>query len=400
MKILMINVVCGIRSTGRICTDLANALEEQGHQVKIAYGREEVPEQYQKYAVRIGNDFDVKLHGLIARTFDAAGFGSKTATKKFIKWVREYDPDVIHLHNIHGYYINIEVLFDYLRTCGKKIIWTLHDCWAFTGHSAYCDVAECGKWKNGCGHCPNMKIYPRSYIDRSRYNWKKKQTIMKGIPNLIIVTPSNWLAGLVKESFLSEYRVEVIHNGIDTSQFHPMKNDFREVYGIGDKFMLLGVATSWDNMKGLADFIQLSEKLDDSYQVVLVGVTADQKTKLPKSIIAIERTNSVRELAYIYSAADLFLNLSYCENYPTVNLEAMACNTPVLTYKTGGSPESAEGHNGIVIERGDLSAVISALDTYRKANGSKPDLNVDVEEFDKHTAVREYRIIFERAEDN
>lgn len=157
MKVLMINVVCGIRSTGRICTDLAAALEKQGHEVKIAYGRENVPEQFQKYAVRIGSDLDVKLHGIKARLFDRAGFGSKKATKKFIGWVKEYDPDVIHLHNIHGYYINIEVLFDYLRTCGKKIIWTLHDCWSFTGHCVYFDYVDCDKWKTGCFDCPQKK---------------------------------------------------------------------------------------------------------------------------------------------------------------------------------------------------------------------------------------------------
>lgn len=393
MKVLMINSVCGIRSTGRICTDLAGALEAQGHEVKIAYGREEVPEKFQKYAVRIGTDLDVKIHGVLARTLDGAGFGSKAVTRKFIQWVKEYNPDVIHLHNLHGYYINLEVLFDYLRTCGKKIIWTLHDCWAFTGHSAYCDAVGCEKWKTGCNHCPNMKAYPISYTDRSESNWKRKRDLMAGIPNLTIVTPSNWLAGLVRESFLSEYPVKVIHNGIDTSQFHPMENDFRDVYSIGDKFMLLGVATSWDDMKGLSDFIDLAKKLDDSYQVVLVGVTVEQKALLPKNIIAIERTDSVRELAYIYSAADLFLNLSYCENYPTVNLEAMACHTPVLTYKTGGSPESAEANKGIIVERGDLPAVISAIKKYREANRSKPEMDVDVDEFDKQTAVKEYQRI-------
>ena len=205
MKVLMINVVCGIRSTGRICTDLATALEAQGHEVKIAYGRENVPEQFQKYAVRIGTDLDVKLHGLRARLLDGAGFGSKRATKKFIEWVKEYDPDVIHLHNIHGYYINVEVLFKYLKSCSKKIIWTLHDCWAFTGHSAYCDAVQCDRWKTGCYECPQISEYPRSVVDRSKLNWKKKREMFTGIPNMILVTPSQWLAGLVKESFLNKY---------------------------------------------------------------------------------------------------------------------------------------------------------------------------------------------------
>ncbi len=369
MKILMINVVCGIRSTGRICTDLASALEAQGHEVKIAYGRENVPAEFQKYAVRIGSDFDVKIHGLKARLLDAAGFGSKRATKKFIKWVREYDPDVIHLHNIHGYYINIEVLFTYLKTCGKKIIWTLHDCWAFTGHSAYCDMVSCEKWKEGCDHCPQIKVYPKSYVDRSKSNWIKKKNVLQSVPDLTIVTPSQWLADLVKQSFLSSYTVNVIHNGIDTSVFKPTESDFRKKYGVEDKYIILGVSTAWSEMKGLSDYIKLSELLDDSFRVVLVGVTREQKEKLPEKIIAVERTNSQKELATIYSAADLFVNMSYCENYPTVNLEAIACNTPIVTYDTGGSKESAIG--GLVVRQGDLQSVykiITSKDTLANDN--------------------------------
>ncbi len=359
----MINVVCGIRSTGRICTDLADALTAQGHTVKIAYGREEVPDKYKKYAHRIGTDFDVKLHGIRARLLDESGFGSKSATIRFIEWVKKFDPDVIHLHNIHGYYINIEVLFDYLRSCGKKIIWTLHDCWAFTGHSALCDGIGCEKWKNGCGNCPNLKEYPKSYKDYSKNNWLKKRKIFTRIPNLTIVTPSKWLAGLVKRSFLKGYSVKVIHNGIDTSQFYPIKSDFRKRYNIEDKYVLLGVASSWNEMKGLSDYIKLAKILDDSYRIVLVGLSKEQLRSVPQNMICIERTNSTEELVQIYSASDVLLNLSYCENYPTVNLEAIACGTPVITYDTGGSAESAI-INGNVVLRGDLNAVISELNEH------------------------------------
>ena len=361
MKILMINSVCGIRSTGRICTDLADALTEQGHTVKIAYGREEVPDKYKKYAHRIGSDLDVKLHGVRARLLDESGFGSKKATIKFIQWVKKYDPDVIHLHNIHGYYINIEVLFDYLRTCGKKIIWTLHDCWAFTGHSALCDGINCERWEKGCYKCPNLREYPKSFTDYSKINWFKKRKLFTKIPNLTIVTPSHWLAGLVKRSFLKAYPVTVIHNGIDTSQFYPMKSDFRKRYGIEDKFILLGVASSWNEMKGLSDYIKLAKMLDDSYRVVLVGLSKDQFKSVPRNIICIERTNNVKELACVYSAADLFLNLSYCENYPTVNLEAIACGTPVITYDTGGSGESAVSY-GVVVQQGMISEIKSIVE--------------------------------------
>lgn len=384
----MINVVCGIRSTGRICTDLATALEAQGHEVKIAYGREEVPEKYQKYAIKIGTDFDVKLHGVRARLFDGCGFGSKKATEKFIKWVRMYDPDVIHLHNIHGYYINIEVLFSYLRTCGKRIIWTLHDCWAFTGHSAYCDAIKCDKWTTGCHNCHNMKKYPSSFIDRSKDNWEKKKELMSGIPNLSIITPSDWLAGLVKKSFLAQFHVTVIHNGINTSQFYHIENNFKELYSIGNKRMLLGASTSWDEMKGLSDYFKLADILGEDYQVVLVGLTKEQLDKLPPNVLGIERTNSVKELAQIYSAADLFLNLSYCENFPTVNLEAISCGTPVLTYQTGGSPESA-GEDAIVVEQGNINVVAEKikLNIYKKPY-------VDIHSIDKSSMIDGYLNVY------
>ena len=357
MKVLMINVVCGIRSTGRICTDLATALEAQGHEVKIAYGREEVPEKFQKYAVKISSDLDVKLHGVKARLFDGCGFGSKRATEKFIDWVKEYNPDVIHLHNIHGYYINIEVLFNYLKVCGKKIIWTLHDCWAFTGHTAYCDVVNCERWVTGCHDCPIKQEYPASLVDRSKENWAKKKKLMTGISNLTIVTPSEWLAGLVRKSFLALYPVTVIHNGIDTSQFYPMESNFREQLGIGNRVMLLGVSTAWDEMKGYSDYLKLADMLGEGYQVVLVGLTREQIGKLPKNVIGIERTNSVKELAQLYSAADIFLNLSYCENYPTVNLEAISCGTSVLAYDVGGMRETVNRNGKCVSPKGNLKEV-------------------------------------------
>lgn len=384
MKILMINSVCGIRSTGRICTDLAQELERQGHTVKIAYGREAVPEEFQKYAVRIGNDLSVKVHGILARGFDAAGFGSKVVTRKFIDWVEKYDPDVIHLHNIHGYYINVEVLFEYLKECNKRIIWTMHDCWAFTGHSAFCDAIHCEKWEKGCSNCPQIKEYPKSYSDHSKRNWERKRFWFTGLEDFTIVTPSYWLAGLVRRSFLKNYPVEVIHNGIDTNKFHLMPNDFKKIYGLENKFVLLGVASTWNDLKGYSDFIKLSYMLDDRYKVVLVGLNQKQINTLPPNIIGIEKTNNVEELTYIYSAADLFLNLTYCDNFPTVNLEARACGLNVITYNTGGSPESA-GKEALIVEQGDLKSVVDYIKHYK--NDKKIERN-NVKDDKKYTILR------------
>ena len=370
MKILMINVVCGIRSTGRICTDLAAALEKEGHEVKIAYGREDVPEQFSKYAVRIGSKADNIRHGLKARLADGCGFGSVRATRRFIEWVKEYDPDVIHLHNLHGYYINIEILFDYLKTCGKRVIWTLHDCWAFTGHTAFCDAVDCERWKTGCHDCPLLKEYPASYTDHSKANWNKKKELLTGIDDMTIVTPSGWLAGLTRESFLKEYPVKVINNGIDTAQFHPIDSDVKKSLGIDGKKMLLGVATAWNDMKGWSDFITLAGMLDDEYQIVLVGLSKDQIKDLPANIIGIERTNSIEELVKLYTAAYALLSLSYCETYPTVSLEARSCGTPVITYDAGGSAEAA-GESGRVVGKGDLQGVADALNDLRPERGSE-----------------------------
>ncbi len=386
MKILMINSVCGIRSTGRICTDIAEAFEKEGHTCKIAYGRESVPEKYQKYAVRIGTDIGVKLHAGLARLFDSAGLHSKRATKDLIKWIKEYDPDVIHLHNIHGYYLHIGILFRYLKTCGKKVIWTLHDCWSFTGHCSHYDYVGCEKWKKGCYKCSQKKRYPASLLlDKSKRNYQCKKSWFTGIENMTIITPSRWLAEQVKSSFLAEYPVEVIPNGIDLNVFKRTESDFKAHYGLEDKKILLGVASVWDERKGFADFLKLADMIEEPYRIVLVGLSVAQMQALPSNIVGIERTNSVTELAEIYSAADVFLNLTYEDNYPTVNLEAQACGTPVITYKTGGSVESVPGEN--VVDKGDLNEV------WKKIQANELLINVEATRFN---GVAEYCNLYQR----
>ena len=276
MKVLQINSVCGIRSTGRICTDIADILQENGDDCKIAYGRENIPLQYEKSAVRIGNEMDVKCHALMTRIFDNIGHGSKKATKEFLKWVDEYNPDVIHLHNLHGYYLNLELLFNYLKKNKKPVIWTLHDCWPFTGHCSYFDCVGCQKWRNeGCHACPQKKQYPSSVlVDRSEKNFLEKKSLFTGFDCMTIVTPSQWLAGLVKHSFLKEYPVKVIHNGIALSSFKPTNGSFREKYGLSDKTILLGVAAFWGKSKGLFDFYKINKLKSENEVIVLVGLTA------------------------------------------------------------------------------------------------------------------------------
>lgn len=358
MKILQINSVCGIRSTGRIAVDLAREYEMQGHECKIAYGRENVPEKYKKYAVRIGNELGVRINGIKARCFDTEGFHAKKATKAFLKWASEYNPDILWLHNLHGYYINVEMLFKWIKSRENMTVkWLLHDCWAFTGHCAHFTEANCEQWKIHCSHCIQKYTYPSSlFKDNSRDNYSRKRSAFCGVKNMLIITPSQWLADLVKESFLHEYEVKVKYNKIDEDVFKPTPSDFKKKYGLENRKIILGVASAWSRNKGLYDFIRLPKMLNDTYAVVLVGLTKNQRRKIPDSIICIPQNNNTYELAKIYSAADLFLNLTYQDNYPTVNLEAQACGTPCLTYDTGGSIESVPEEN--VVRQGDLEAVV------------------------------------------
>lgn len=359
MRVLLINSECGTGSTGKISAAIAEQYESEGHEVKIAYGRRAfVPQQYKRFAVRIGTDNEVKLHALLTRITDKQGLYSKRATREFLKWAEEFNPDVLWLHNLHSYFLNYEMLFEWIKTRPQmEVKWTLHDCWAFTGHCAYFDMAKCYKWKEECKDCPQKTAYPASFVfSNCNDNFNRKKQAFTGVKNMTLITPSNWLADLVKESFLKEYPVEVVHNTIDTNIFKPTPSDFRERYGLENKKIILGVASVWEPRKGLKDFIELSKKLDDNYQIVLVGLSDKQLKEIPNNIIGIKRTNGQKELAEIYTAADVFLNTTYEDNYPTVNLEARACGIPIITYNTGGSPEAA-GEDAIVVDVGAVATV-------------------------------------------
>lgn len=353
MKYLFINSVCGIRSTGRICTDLAQQLEAEGNECKIAYGRvEEVPDKFQRYAVRIGTDFDLKMHALQTRLFDTHGFGSKKATAEFLRWADEYAPDVLWLHNIHGYYINVEMLFVWIKSRpNMQVKWTLHDCWAFTGHCVHFTMAKCTQWQTHCGYCSQLRRYPACFaMGNVSQNFDRKKAAFTGVKNMTLITPSNWLADLVKQSFLKQYPVEVHYNTIDTTVFKPTPSDFREKYGLQNKTIILSVASTWDDRKGLSDFFSLARKLDNNYEIVLVGLSAKQLQQLPKNMLGICRTNNVKELAQIYSAADIYLTLSVEETFGMTVLEAKSCGTMPVVLKGTACEEAAKIVDGIVVD--------------------------------------------------
>lgn len=307
--------------------------------------------------LRFATDAEVRLDALQTRLDGKAGFHSKAATRRFLERLDEINPDVVHLHNLHGYYVNIEMLFEWLAAHDCKVEWTLHDCWAFTGHCAYFTYAKCAQWKTHCAYfeerCPQLVTYPKTYSKAScAWNFDQKKRLFNLVPaeRMKLITPSQWLANLVGESFLSKYPVEVRHNTIDTSVFKPTPSDFRERYGIGDRFMILGVASPWTERKGLADFVRLAGELDsERYAIVLVGLSGKQVKEIPAGIVGLTRTDSREELAGIYSTADVFFNPTVEDNYPTVNLEAEACGTPVVTYDTGGCRETICGADSCAV---------------------------------------------------
>lgn len=351
MKYLFINVTAGYGSTGKIAADQCRALTEQGHRCVLAYGR--AGGQTGVETVRIGSDGAVRYNALQARLLDNVGFGDKGATRRFLKWVRSYDPDVIWLHNLHGYYIHVGLLFEYLRACGKELHWTIHDCWPFTGHCTYFEDARCDRWKTGCHDCPQKRGYPaRMLIDNSRRNYREKKRLFTGIPNMTLHVPSHWLEERVKQSFLGNYPVEVRYNPVDQTVFHPVSGDFRKKHHLEGKKILLGVASVWEERKGLKDLIALSGMLSGDYRIVLIGLTPKQIEKMPENVLGLPRFGDPRDLAEAYSAADVFLNPSTEETFGMTTLEARCCGTPVIVYQGTACEEIAAVYGGLAVPKG------------------------------------------------
>lgn len=332
-------------STGTIMRNLHRGLTERGVDSYIFWGRrhDTINDHEQCCASKIG----YLSHGFKTRLFDRMGFYSKRDTARLLRRLDVIDPDVVHMHNIHGYYVNIEMLFDWLASHHCQVRWTLHDCWAFTGHCAHFSYVKCAQWKEHCAHfesCPQLHTYPNTYSKANcARNFEDKRRIFTSVPSerMTLITPSRWLADLVGESFLFKYPVEVLHNTVDISVFKPTPSDFRERYEIGARYLVLGVASPWTERKGLPDFVRLAEELDsDKFVVALVGLSDRQLKALPRGVVGLKRTNSPQELAGIYTTADVLFNPTVEDNYPTVNLEAEACGTPVITYDTGGCRET------------------------------------------------------------
>ena len=346
-------------STGKIMMGIAEVARAQGHEVMcaspITTTNRDAGEDCGYY--RIGTFNSRRVNVALARITGFNGCFAWFETYKLLKKIDEFSPDIIQLHNLHDSYINLPMLFSYIKKHNVPTVWTLHDCWAFTGQCPHFTIVKCDKWKAGCHNCPQYKEYPASLYDNTKKMWQLKKKWFTGVKNMTIVTPSEWLAGLARESYLKRYPIEVINNGIDLNVFKPTHSNFREQYGIpGDKYIVLGVSFAWGYRKGLDCFVEMAEKLGERYQIVLVGTDDEIDKNLPQSIISIHRTQNQKELAEIYSAADVFAMPTREENYPTVNMEAIACGTPVVTFDTGGSPEMLDDKTGIVVEANNIEA--------------------------------------------
>ncbi len=351
-------------SVGRIAEQIGLKMKYNGWSSYIAYGRPGLISD--SILIKIGNFIDIVYHLIITRLFDRHCFGSRIATKKLVKKIETLNPDVILLHHIHGYFVNIDVLFSYFLKKRKKVYWIFHDCWAFTGHCAYFDYVKCDKWKTECNNCVQKREYPKSiFLDRSKQNFIFKKSILESYPNLNIISVSNWMTDLVKVSFLRNHNLFTIHNGIDLDKFHRIPDVTETIvkYNIQSKYIILGVASLWEKRKGLDEFIKLRSQLDDNILIILIGLTEKQIKTLPNGIFGIKRTESIKELATFYSLANVYVNLTLEDTYPTTNLESIACGTPVITYDTGGSKESIIENSGIVVEKGNINEVSRAINT-------------------------------------
>lgn len=382
-RIVFINSVC-YGSTGNICKNLYKMAEKEGHECCIAYGRGLEPEGF--FSKRIGSNIDVYAHAILSRVNDMSGFGSIKATKEFVKWLEEYKPDIIHMHNLHGYYLNIEILFQYLKKNPKvKKIWTLHDCWSYTGHCAHYLNAKCFQWKEECKRCEHRNSYPKAFVSNAEKNFKRKRKAFLGVENLTIISVSEWLEQQVTNSFLKEYKTDIITSGINTEIFKYRECDFKASRGLADKSIILGVASVWDEKKGLDDFLKLAKKIPPNYVIVLVGLNGNQINSFPQNIVGIERTENQVQLAEIYSAADIFFNPTKEETFGLTNVEAQACGTTVVSYIVGGTVETLVNENAYGVS--SLEEFLGMLDDI---NCDKTKVNVASQLFDKDIRMTRY----------
>ena len=358
MKVISINL-CNYGSTGKIAYGISEKAKENNIDYYVAYPMRKIGGQERENDIFITKKWVWNsLYCKFAKYTSLTGCYSHLHTFLFLRKLDEIKPDIMHLHNLHNSYINISMLFRYIKKNSIKVVWTLHDCWAFTGHCPYFTMVKCNKWKEECGNCAQLNIYPEITYDNTKWMLKKKKAWFSGVRNMIIVSPSRWLANLAEESFLNQYDIRVINNGIDLNMFKPIESNFRQEHGIRDEeYMLLGVSFGWGKRKGLDVFVELADSLSEKFKIVLVGTDELSEKNLPDNIITIRTTQNQKELAEIYTAADLFINPTREDNFPTVNIESLACGTPIVSFKTGGSTEIFDETCGVSVDVNDVEGL-------------------------------------------
>jgi len=389
--LLQIDSCLGIGSTGRISESIGSLAKARGWNCYIAHGARYVGKT-QLNSIQVGTKLGEYSHIVQSLLFDNHGLASTFETKRLIRKIEEIKPDVVQLHCIHGYYVNYRLLFEYLNQTTFPIVWTFHDCWAFTGHCAHFVTANCYRWKEeGCHDCPLKGDYPKSIIDRSERNFILKKSLFSSNKNLHIVAVSDWLASFTRNSFMKDKDIRVINNGVNISKFRPCAEK-------RSKFTILGVATAWGKGKGLYDFYKMRELIPlEEYDIVLVGLTKEQVSDLPVGITGITRTESVEELAKLYSEAGVFVNPTYADSFPTVNIESLACGTPIVTYRTGGSPEIIDEKTGYVVDQGDLESLITTIKKIKSQPLSANDCRLRAEKhYNKDDRFMDYIRLYEQ----
>ena len=390
MKVVQINATYGIGSTGKICAGISRMLTAEGIENQVLYCGKKVDFPNGE---RYGGTAYIKLQALRSRISGHYGFHSKAVTRKLLRKLDSIRPDLVHIHNIHSHNCNLRMLFAYLKKHEIKVCWTFHDCWAFTGYCPNFDMVDCQKWKGACGKCPQRGSFSW-FFDKSGWLQGQKKALFTSFP-MTVVTPSQWMADIVKESFLKEQDVRVIPNGINLAVFRPRESAFRSRYGCADRWIVLGVAFGWDKRKGLDVFLELSRRLDHSFQIVLVGTDERTDKQLPPQILSIHRTCNQQELAEIYSAADVLVNPTREDNYPTVNMEALACAVPLVTFDTGGSPEIPDESCGTVVEKEDMDALTAeVIRICENRPFSKDACLARAKNFEQQKRYREYLALY------
>lgn len=389
-RLLQINE-CLHFSTGKITQQIGEAAINDGWESWIAYSSREPLVSSKSHIIKVGNSISPYFHYVENRIFDREGLSSRGSTKKLLVKIKDIAPDVIQLHNIHDHWLNYQILFEYLNNTDIKVVWTFHDCWAFTGHCFHFVTKNCQRWQTGCYKCPLQREYPNTLLDQSKKNFKLKKQLFTENSNITIVACSEWMANLVRQSFLKDKRIEVINNGIDLETFKPSipkSND--------GNFRILAVSNVWNKEKGYYDILKLRSLLPSEYEITIVGLTKEQLKQLPEGIRGIQRTQNVQELIDIYSIADVLINPTYADTFPTINIEALACGTPIVTYKTGGSPEIVDDRTGIVVEQGGIEAMADALKYVKNNPFSSQACRDRAEKFyDKEERFRDYIKLYE-----